>query len=63
MMISVEGTDKNQLQPGQDSKWDAPLLSRRSLLRNPIPKPTCVLEHCREEETNCSFFIFRGASF
>jgi len=63
MMNSVEGTDKNQLQPGQDSKWDAPVLSHCSLLRNPLPKPTCVLEHCREEETICWFSIFRGVSF
>ena len=27
---------------------DAPVLLHRSLLRNPWPKPTGVLEHCRE---------------
>jgi len=29
---------------------DAPVLSRCSWLRNPRPKTTCVLEHCREGE-------------
>ena len=33
---------------------DAPLLSHCSLLRNSLPKPTGVLEHCREWETSFS---------
>ena len=32
-------------------------------LRNPWPKPTGVLEHCRDGETNCWFSIFLGVSF
>jgi hypothetical protein len=42
---------------------DAPVLSHCSLLRNTSAKPTGVLEHCREGETNCWFSIFRGVSF
>ena len=42
---------------------DAIVLSHCSLLRNPRTKPTGVLEHCREGETNCWFSIFRGVSF
>ena len=37
---------------------NAPVLLHGSLLRNPWPKWTIVLEHCSEEETNCSFSIF-----
>jgi len=48
MLISVEGTVKNQLQPGQESVWDSPVLWHCSLLRKPWPKPTGVLEHCHE---------------
>jgi hypothetical protein len=33
-------------------------LSLCYLLRNPWPKPTGALEHCREGETNCWFSIF-----
>ena len=39
------------------------MMSHRSLLINPSPKPTGVLEHCRVGETNCWFSIFRGVSF
>jgi len=59
MLISVEGTGKNQLDPGKESVKDASGLSHCSLLRNPWPKPTSVLEHCHERETNCWFSIFR----
>jgi len=48
MLISVEGTGKNQLKPDQRSMGDAPVLSHCSLLLNPRPKPTGVLEHCHE---------------
>jgi hypothetical protein len=34
------------------------VLSFCSFLRNPLLKPTGVLEHCREEETNCRLSIF-----
>jgi hypothetical protein len=37
---------------------EAPVLSRGSLLRNPSPKRTGVLEHCREGQTKCWFLIF-----
>jgi hypothetical protein len=33
MLISVEGTGKNQLEPGQENMGDAPALPQRSLLR------------------------------
>jgi len=49
-MISVEGTGKNQLEPGQESVGDAPVLSRCPLLRNLWPKLTSVLEHCHKGE-------------
>jgi len=42
---------------------DAAVLSHCSLLRNAWAKPTGVLEHCREGETNRWFSIFRGVSF
>jgi len=54
---------KKQLQPGQESMGDAPVLLHCSLLRNPWPKLTGVLEHCFEIETKCWFFIFQGISF
>ena len=63
MPISVEGTRKNRLQPGQESIVHAPVLSYCSLLRKPQPKPTGVQEHCREGETKCWLSIFRGVSF
>jgi hypothetical protein len=59
VLISVEGAGEDQLDPGQESTRDAPLLSHCFLLRNLGPKPTCVLEHCREGETACWFSIFR----
>jgi hypothetical protein len=51
--VSGEETVKNQLEPGQNSIGDTPMLSHRSLLRNPSPKPTGVLEHCCEGENIC----------
>jgi len=39
------------------------VLSHCSLLRNPWPKPTGVLEHRREGETNRWFSVFREVSF
>jgi len=48
MLISVEGTGKNQLKPGQESVGNNPVLSLCSLLRNPIPKLTGVREHFHE---------------
>ena len=62
MLISVEGTGKNHLEPSEVSGGDASVLSHCSLLRNPLPKPTGVLEHCCERETNCWCLIFRGVS-
>jgi len=59
-LISIEGKSENQLEPGQDY---APVTSYCSLLRNPLPKPTCVLEHSREGETNCWFSSLGGVSF
>jgi hypothetical protein len=34
-LFSVEKTGKNQLQPGQESMWDAAVLSNSSSLKNP----------------------------
>jgi len=39
ILISVKKTGKNQLEPGQESMGDGPLLSHCSLLRNFRPKP------------------------
>lgn len=36
----------------------APVLLHGSLLLNPWPKWTSVLQHCCEEETNCWFSVF-----
>jgi hypothetical protein len=52
-LISIEGTGKNQLEPGLERTEDAAVLSHWSLLRKPWPKLTGVLGHCREGETNC----------
>jgi len=48
VLTSVEGTGKNQLEPGQESVGNDPMLSLCSVLRNPIPKRTGVLEHFHE---------------
>jgi hypothetical protein len=48
LLISVKGTGKNQLPPGQETMRDVPVLSRGCLVRHPRPKPSGVLEHCRE---------------
>jgi hypothetical protein len=44
---------QNQLQPGQESMGDAPVLSHGSLLRNLGQKQTDAPENCRERETKC----------
>jgi hypothetical protein len=51
-------TGKSQLQLGQESMGNAPELSHCSLLTNPWPKQTGVLEHCHEAETNDSSPFF-----
>ena len=58
MLISVEGTGKNQLESGNESMGNVPVLSHCSMLRNPWPKPTGMLKHCRERETSCWFSVF-----
>ena len=58
MLISAEGIDKNQLEPGQESMGDPTVLSPSSFLRYPWPKPTGVLEHYRERVTNSIFRVF-----
>jgi len=63
MLIYVEGTSKNQMETGQERMADTPVLPHCTLLRNPWPKPTGVLEHCSEGETKCWFSNFRGFSF
>jgi hypothetical protein len=62
-LISVELKDKNQLEPVQAIMRNVSVLSHCSLLRNPLTKPTGVLEHFREEESNSCFSIFLGVSF
>jgi len=63
MLISVEGTGKNQLQPGQESMGDAPVLSHCSLLRNYSSQITSMLQHRHKGETNCWFSIYQRISF
>ena len=58
MLISVGRIGKNQLESGQESVGDAPVLSNYSSRRNPWRKLTGVLEHFREGETDCLFSIF-----
>jgi hypothetical protein len=61
--MSVDGTGKNRMEPGQESMGDAPLLSHCSLLRNLCPKLTSALELCYEGEASCWFSISWGISF
>jgi len=58
VLISFEGTGKNQLQPCQESMGDASVLSH-SLIRDPQPKLTGVLEHCHEGESAVASPFFR----
>ena len=60
MLILVEETGKNQLQPGQESMG---VCSSVVILFSAKKTLTGVQEHCREGETNCSLSIFRGATF
>ena len=60
MLISSEGTGSNQLDPAKGNMGDAPVLSHCALFRNTWPKPTGVLEHCLEGETNSWFLHFSG---
>ena len=57
MLISVEGTGKIQLQPGQENMGDAPVSSLFFALKKSLNKT----ERCGE--TNCWFSIFRDVSF
>jgi hypothetical protein len=63
MLISVEGTGKNQLQQGQESMGGCYSAATLLFAKKSLNKPTDVLVHCREGETNCWFSIFRGFSF
>jgi hypothetical protein len=63
MLISFEGTGKNQLQSSQENMRDAASLSRYSLLRYPSRNATGVLELCHEGETTSWFSVFHGVSF
>ena len=58
MLILVEVTRKNQMKPDQERMGDTPVLPHCTLLRNPWSKPTGVLEHCSEGETNFGSPIF-----
>jgi len=48
------------MESGQGSMGVALVLLHCSLLKKIWPKPTGVLEHCHEGETNCWFSIFSG---
>jgi hypothetical protein len=58
MLISVEETDKNQLEPHQRCTSVVTLF----LAKNPWPKLPGVLEHCRKGETLPSWSLY-GAFF
>ena len=42
MLISVQGTGKNQLEPDQESVWNAPVLLHSYLLKYPRQEPTGI---------------------
>jgi len=63
MLISIQGTGKNQLELDQENTWNAVEFVTLFLLRKSRPKPTGVLERFREGETNRSFSVFWGVSF
>jgi hypothetical protein len=44
------------VEPGLESNGEAPVWSRCSLLRNPWPNTTDVLEHCHEGMSVLRFF-------
>ena len=60
MLISFEGTDQNQLEPGQKC---GRCISVGTLLFsiNSLPNPTGMLGHCREGETKNVASPFFGA--
>jgi len=51
MLMSVERIGKYRLEPGQGVLQCCHIVLCKNKSLN---KPTGVLEHCREEETNCS---------
>jgi hypothetical protein len=57
VLLSVEGTDKNQLDACQEIMVFASVLSHCSLLRNPLSKPTGVLGLFKEKSTVGSRFF------
>jgi hypothetical protein len=59
VLLSVEGTDTNQLDAGQEIMLFASVLSHCSLIRNLSSKPTGVLGLFLQGEINCWFSIFR----
>jgi hypothetical protein len=54
----IPETGESQLETSQESMGDASVFSHCSLLRNPSPKPTGVLEHCSSGETQPLVLIF-----
>jgi hypothetical protein len=60
VLISVEGTGKNQLESAREITGDDPVSSHFFFVKKYLTKnPTGVLEHCREGETNGLFSIYR----
>ena len=58
MLISVKGTSKNQLEPGQGSNGDAPEVSHCSLLRNPYQNwPMCWSIVVKDKPAVCPPFL------
>jgi hypothetical protein len=51
MLISVEGTGKNQLKAGQESMGGFSIVVTLLFAKKSLTKPTGVLEHFREGET------------
>jgi hypothetical protein len=42
MLISIQGTGKNQLEPDQESEWNAPVLSHFYLLKKIVDENRLV---------------------
>jgi hypothetical protein len=60
MLISVAGTCNIQLEPRQESTAGRSSAVTSFFAKKWLTKPTGALEHCREEETNWWFSIFRA---
>jgi len=63
MLIAMEGTGKNRLEPGQESMAGCPVVITSFFATKSLAKTGRYAGHCREGETNCWISIFQGVSF